>query len=74
MSQPHSGSVIGTYLHGVLDNGGWRRLWLNQLRRRRGLDELAILEMHHTEHRERLMNRLADAFEQHVNLTPLLEP
>ena len=74
VSQPHSGSVIGTYLHGVLDNGCWRRLWLNQLRRRRGLDELAILEMHHTEHRERLMNRLADAFEQHVNLTPLLEP
>jgi len=36
------------------------------------LDDLAILEVHHTEHRERLMDRLADAFEAHIDIKPLL--
>jgi len=72
VSQENNGSVIGTYLHGLLDNGSWRRLWLNQLRRRKGLADLATLVEHHTEHRERLINRLADAFEAHIDIEPLL--
>ena len=72
VKQEHQGAVVGTYLHGLLDNGSWRRHWLNQLRRRKGLDDLAALEVHHTEHRERLMDRLADAFEAHIDIKPLL--
>ena len=67
------GSVAGTYLHGLLDNGPWRRHWLNQLRRRKGLADLPLDQAHHREHRDQLLDRLADAFEQHVDLTPLLE-
>ena len=63
----------GTYLHGLLDNGPWRRHWLNQLRRRKGLADLPLDQAHHREHRNQLLDRLADAFEQHVDLTPLLE-
>ena len=73
VSQQHKGTVIGTYLHGLLDNGCWRRLWMNQLRQRKGLEELASLEVHHTAHRERLINRLADAFEAHIDIKPLLD-
>ena len=69
---PTGGHVIGTYLHGVLDNGPWRRQWLNQLRGRKGLNPLSLDQAHHREHREQLLDRLADAFEQHVDLTPLL--
>jgi adenosylcobyric acid synthase len=66
------GSVAGTYLHGVFESGPWRRRWLNQLRARKGLPWLSEQQPHHSRQREALLDRLADAFEQHVNLDPLL--
>ncbi|BEV35789.1 cobyric acid synthase [Synechococcus sp. M16CYN] len=66
------GSIIGTYLHGILDNGPWRRHWLNQLRARKNLPFLPTNCSHHGEHRDRLLDRLADAFKEHVNFSPLL--
>jgi adenosylcobyric acid synthase len=72
--QPHGsrgGLVAGTYLHGVFESGPWRRRWLNQLRRRRDLPPLSERQPHHSRQREALLDRLADAFEAHVNLEPL---
>ncbi len=66
------GLVAGSYLHGIFENGPWRRRWLNQLRRRRGLPPLPEQLPHHSRHREALLDRLADAFETHVDLKPLL--
>jgi len=66
------GLVAGTYLHGIFENGPWRRRWLNQLRQRRGLAPLSELQPHHARQRDALLERLADAFEQHVDLEPLL--
>ncbi len=66
------GLVAGTYLHGIFDNGPWRRRWLNHLRLRRGLPPLSERQPHHASQRELLLDRLADAFEQHVDLAPLL--
>ncbi len=68
------GVVAGTYLHGVFESGPWRRRWLNQLRQNRGLAPLAEDQPHHGRQRDALLDRLADAFEAHVNLTPLLQP
>jgi adenosylcobyric acid synthase len=65
------GLVAGTYLHGIFDNGPWRRRWLNQLRHRRQLPPLSEAQPHHSRQRERLLDRLADAFAAHVNLEPL---
>jgi adenosylcobyric acid synthase len=67
------GSVAGTYLHGVFESGPWRRRWLNQLRARKGLPMLSEQQPHHSRQREALLDRLANAFEQHVNLEPLLQ-
>ena len=67
------GLVAGTYLHGVFDSGPWRRRWLNQLRQRQGLAPLPEAVEHHQHQRERLLDRLAEAFEAHVNLSPLLD-
>jgi adenosylcobyric acid synthase len=67
------GLVAGTYLHGVFESGAWRRRWLNLLRCRRGLPPLSEEQPHHSRQRELLLERLADAFEQHVQLHPLLE-
>ncbi len=66
------GLVAGTYLHGVFESGAWRRRWLNGLRQRKGLVPLAETVPHHSQQREALLDRLADAFEAHVNLEPLL--
>ena len=71
---PKGSSVAGTYLHGLLDNGPWRRAWLNRLRHQRGLKPLPNEPKNHSAHRDALLDRLADAFEQHVNLAPLLQP
>ena len=68
-----SGNVAGTYLHAVFDNGPWRRRWLNQLRSGQGLPLLSERQPHHSRQREGLLDRLADAFEQHVQLEPLLK-
>ena len=67
------GMVAGSYLHGLFDNGPWRRRWLNQLRQRRALAPLTEEREHHQRHRDRLLERLADAMERHVRLDPLLE-
>ncbi|MFM7314451.1 MAG: cobyric acid synthase [Cyanobium sp.] len=66
------GLVAGTYLHGIFENGPWRRRWLNLLRQRRGLPPLSEAQPHHGQQREQLLDRLADAFEAHVDLSPLL--
>ncbi|MFN9661831.1 MAG: cobyric acid synthase [Cyanobacteriota bacterium] len=65
------GLVAGTYLHGVFESGPWRRRWLNHLRRRQDLPLLSEQQPHHSRQREALLDRLADAFETHVNLEPL---
>ena len=72
MQSAAGGEIVGTYLHGLLDNGPWRRHWLNDLRERRGLSALSIERVHHGEHRNLLLERLANAFEEHVTLGPLL--
>ena len=66
------GLVAGTYLHGVFESGPWRRRWLNQLRAGKGLPPLSEQQPHHSRQREALLDRLADAFEQHINIEPLL--
>jgi adenosylcobyric acid synthase len=68
-----AGSVAGTYLHGVFESGPWRRRWLNQLRAHKGLPLLDEQQPHHSRQREVLLDRLADAFEAHVNLEPMLD-
>ena len=71
--QDQAGVVVGTYLHGVFESGPWRRHWLNQLRARKQLPPLRTDQPHHSRQREALLDRLADAFETHVNLEPLLQ-
>ena len=67
------GLVAGTYLHGVFESGPWRRRWINRLRTRRGLPPLSESLPHHSQQRDALLDRLADAFSEHVNLEPLLQ-
>lgn len=67
-----SQSVLGIYLHGIFDNGPWRRAWLNHLRQQRGLPSLATGVSNYREQREALLDSLADTVADHLDLTPVL--
>lgn len=70
MVAPHH-SVWGTYLHTIFDSGPWRRSWLNGLRHRRGLPSLATGIPDYQEHREILLDALADEVSTDLNLDAL---
>lgn len=67
-----SQSVWGAYLHGLFDNGPWRRAWLNRLRQQRGLKSLPTGVANYRKQREVLLNSLANIVEAHLDLTPIL--
>lgn len=64
--------IWGCYLHGLFDNGAWRRAWLNFLRHRRGLSALPTGIANYREQREATLNVIADLVESHLDLTPIL--
>ncbi|NER79125.1 MAG: cobyric acid synthase CobQ, partial [Leptolyngbya sp. SIO1D8] len=66
-------SIWGTYLHGLFDNGPWRRAWLNRLRQQRGLGSLATGISNYREHREMMLDVLADSLDEYIDLDPLLK-
>jgi adenosylcobyric acid synthase len=65
-------SIWGAYLHGIFDNGSWRRSWLNLLRKRRGLATLPTGVPNYQEQREAMFDSLADLVDEYVDLTPIL--
>lgn len=65
-------SVWGTYLHGIFDNGAWRRAWLNHLRQRRGLRALPTGIPNYREQREALLDALADTVESHLDMKQIV--
>ena len=65
-------SIWGAYLHGIFDNGPWRRSWLNFLRKRRGLATLPTGIPNYQEQREAMFDILADLVDQYVDLTRIL--
>ncbi|MGH8001392.1 MAG: cobyric acid synthase CobQ [Brasilonema sp.] len=65
-------SVWGTYLHGIFDNGPWRRAWLNRLRQQRGLKSLPTGVANYREQREQILDSLATEVEHHLDLTSFL--
>jgi adenosylcobyric acid synthase len=67
-----SQSVWGTYLHGLFDNGPWRRAWLNRLRQQRGLKSLPTGVANYKEHREQILDSVATEIETHLDLEPIL--
>jgi adenosylcobyric acid synthase len=67
-----SQSIWGCYLHGIFDNGAWRRAWLNNLRQKRGLSSLPTGISNYRQQREEMLDSLANLVAQHLDLTPLL--
>jgi len=66
-------SVWGTYLHGIFDNGPWRRSWLNRLRQQRGLKALPTGIPDYREQREVVLDAIADVVGDYLDLSPLMK-
>lgn len=61
-------SVWGCYLHGLFENGTWRRQWLNRLREKKGLPPLDTNVPHHRQQREEVLDAVTDIIENHLDL------
>lgn len=68
-----SQSLWGSYLHGIFDNGSWRRSWLNRLRKSRGLPALPTGIGNYRDQREVFFETLADFLAEHLDLTSVLK-
>lgn len=65
-------TLFGTYLHGIFDNGKWRRNWLNQIRSRRHLSPLTTEVTDYANQREEIFDKLADSISEYLDLLPLM--
>jgi adenosylcobyric acid synthase len=66
-------TLWGTYLHGIFDNGRWRRDWLNQIRSYRHLAPLTTEVPDYASQREEIFDRLADSISEYLDLAPLMD-
>jgi adenosylcobyric acid synthase len=64
--------IWATYLHGLFDNGAWRRSWLNKLRVAKNLPLLSIDVPSYASKRDNDLDVVADLVSEHLNLKPLL--
>jgi adenosylcobyric acid synthase len=64
--------IWGCYLHGLFDNGAWRRSWLNYLRQRRGLLSLPTGVPNYREQREVMLDAIADLVANNIDLKPVM--
>jgi adenosylcobyric acid synthase len=62
-----SGTVLGTYMHGIFNNSGFRQGLLNWLRRRRGLPEIWGADVD----KEKEYDRLADLVRRNLDMKRL---
>jgi len=60
--------VFGTYLHGLFDDGSFRRYFINQLRKRKGLKAISTISLSWQEIIEKELNRLADLLETYIDI------
>ncbi len=66
-------SLWGSYLHGIFDQGVWRRMWLNQIRQKQRLNLLPLNLPNYAEQREQLIDRLADHMTEYMDLGPIMQ-
>lgn len=63
------GLIWGSYIHGLFDQPGYRRQWLNSIRRRKGLSEIAPAQSEALMRRmEQELDRWANHLLRHVDL------
>ena len=68
------GMVWGTYIHGVFDRPDFRRMWLNRIRKRRGLHGLSVEQSERiTQRLNSELDRWTNHLETHMNFKLLIK-
>lgn len=67
------GKVLGTYLHGIFDNDGFRHRLLNRLRQEKGLGELKSRPTSLKTLRLKNYDKIAEIFRQNVNIAKIYQ-
>ncbi|PWC26267.1 MULTISPECIES: cobyric acid synthase [Brenneria] len=62
------GSVVGSYIHGLFDNGEFTRALLNALRRRKGVAPFAGEAFDYARHKRQQFDILAAAMREHIDI------
>ena len=62
------GNVLGTYLHGIFDNGAFWRALVDRVRDQKGMTRGACIPMTMAEYREREFDRLAGVVRQNLDM------
>ncbi|MFE8047749.1 cobyric acid synthase [Brenneria goodwinii] len=65
------GSVIGSYIHGLFDNGRFTRALLDTLRRRKGLAAFDGEVFDYARHKQRQFDILAAAMREHIDIAAI---
>ncbi|MBT2654533.1 cobyric acid synthase [Bacillus sp. ISL-18] len=60
-----NGRIIGTYLHHLFHNDGWRNQWLNRVREWKGLPNKEVV--HIKDFKDQRFNELARQMKDHIN-------
>ncbi|MDC3092171.1 cobyric acid synthase [Prochlorococcus sp. AH-716-M18] len=66
------GTIAGTYIHGIFENDIWRDKYINMIRKTRKLPALKKRTSSYKVKRELIIKNLANEFNKHLNLSPLL--
>lgn len=67
------GDIIGTYLHGIFDNIGFTRGFLNNIRKKKGLDEIKSEINSFEEFKNKEYDKLANIVRSHVDIDKIYE-
>ena len=67
------GNVIGTYLHGIFDNIGFTRGFLNNIRKKKGLDEIKSEINSFEEFKNKEYDKLANIVRSHVDIDKIYD-
>ncbi|MGM0216194.1 cobyric acid synthase [Enterococcus sp. AZ109] len=67
------GQVMGTYLHGVFDNSGWRRRLLNEVRSAKGLPPIEKVAIPYQEYKNQQYDKLADLLRESLDMEKIYQ-
>ncbi len=72
MKTEYNSYIVGTYLHGIFDNGIWRRTWINMLREKKGLPRLDVNLSDYSKYRNDILDKLANVFEHNIDMSRII--
>ena len=68
----NGGTIAGTYIHGIFENDTWRNQYINLIKKSKNIPIFKEKKISYKDKRESIINKLANEFDKHLNLSSLL--